>query len=115
MKELTVILYAGGNNRLSTDLSIPKCLLSIGNRPLIWYNLQIIQSHSSLSSSPLLILTSGQYRQVLDDYLSTLNITYEIIIYRQYHESTTDDQKQTEDKLGTLDVLHSCYFRIRTE
>ncbi|CAF3263818.1 unnamed protein product [Rotaria sp. Silwood2] len=90
MKELTVILYAGGNNRLSIDLSIPKCLLSIGNRPLIWYNLQIIQSHSSLSSSPLLILTSGQYRQVLDDYLSTLNITYEIIIYRQHDESTTN-------------------------
>ncbi|CAF3615150.1 unnamed protein product [Rotaria sp. Silwood1] len=75
------------------------------NFVLFDFILQIIQSHSSLSSSPLLILTSDQYRQVLDDYLSTLNITYEIIIYRQ----------QTEDKLGTLDILRSCYSHIRTE
>ncbi|CAF2521803.1 unnamed protein product [Rotaria sp. Silwood2] len=115
MKEFTVILYAGGNSRLSTDLSIPKCLLPVGNRPLIWYSLQIIQSHSSLASAPLLILTSGQCRQILDDYLSTLNITYEIIIYRQHHESTSDDQQQTQDELGTLDILRSCYSRIRTE
>ncbi|CAF3591643.1 unnamed protein product [Rotaria sp. Silwood1] len=53
------------------------------NFVLFDFILQIIQSHSSLSSSPLLILTSDQYRQVLDDYLSTLNITYKIIIYRQ--------------------------------
>ncbi|CAF0869391.1 unnamed protein product [Rotaria sp. Silwood1] len=115
MKEFTVILYAGGNNCLSTDLSIPKCLLPIGNRPLIWYSLQIIQSHSSLSLSPLLILTSSQYRQALDDYLSTLKITYEIVIYRQHHESTDDDQQQTQIELGTLDILRSCYSRIRTE
>ncbi|CAF2443109.1 unnamed protein product [Rotaria sp. Silwood2] len=115
MKEFTVILYAGGNNNLSANLSISKCLLSIGNRPLIWYNLQIIQSHSSLSSSPLLILTSDQYQQVLDDYLSSLNITYEVVIYGQDHESTSDDQQQTEDKLGTLDILRSYYSRIRTE
>ncbi|CAF4424524.1 unnamed protein product [Rotaria sp. Silwood2] len=112
MKEFTVILYVGGNNHLSTNLSIPKCLLPIGNRPLIWYNLQIIQSHSS---SPLLILTSDQYQQVLDDYLSSLNITYEVVIYGQDHESTSDDQQQTEDKLGTLDILRSYYSRIRTE
>ncbi|CAF4470195.1 unnamed protein product [Rotaria sp. Silwood2] len=115
MKEFTVILYSGGNNRLSTNLSIPKCLLPIGNRPLIWYSLQIIQSHSLLSSLTLLILTSDKYQQVLDDYLSALNITYEIIIYRQYHESTTNNQEQTEDKLDTLDILHSCYSRIKTE
>lgn len=116
MKEFTVILYAGGTNRLSTDLSLPKCLLPIGNRPLIWYTIQIIQSHSSLSSSPLLILTSGQSRQILDDYLSTLNINYELVIYRQHHESTSgDDQQQTQDELGTLDILRSCYSRIRTE
>jgi translation initiation factor eIF-2B subunit gamma len=117
MKEFTVILYAGGNNRLSSDLSLPKSLLPVGNRPLIWYTLQIIQSHSSLSSSPLFILTSSQSRQVLDDYLSTLNITYELIIYRQHHESTTsgDDQQQSTDELGTLDILRSCYSRIRTE
>lgn len=115
MKEFTVILYAGGNNRLSTDLSIPKPLLPIGNRPLIWYSLQIIQSHPTLASSPLLILTSSQTRQILDDYLSTLNLTYELIIYRQHHESTNDDQQQTQDELGTLDILRSCYSRIRTE
>ncbi|CAF1059066.1 unnamed protein product [Rotaria sordida] len=115
MKEFTVILYAGGNNRLSTDLSIPKALLPIGNRPLIWFSLEIIQSHPSLASSPLLILTSGQYRQILDDYLSTLNITYELIVYRQHHESTSDDQQQIQDELGTLDILRSCYSRIRTE
>jgi translation initiation factor eIF-2B subunit gamma len=116
MKEFTVILYAGGNNRLSNDLSLPKSLLPIGNRPLIWYTLQIIQSHPSLSSSPLLILTSSQSRQALDDYLSTLNITYELITSRQHHESTSgDDQQQTSDELGTLDILRSCYSRIRTE
>jgi translation initiation factor eIF-2B subunit gamma len=115
MKEFTVILYAGGSNRLSTDLSLPKCLLPIGNRPLIWYTLQIIQSHPSLASSPLLILISGQYRQILDDYLSTLNLTYEIVIHRQHHESTSDDQQQNHDELGTLNVLRSCYSRIRTE
>jgi translation initiation factor eIF-2B subunit gamma len=115
MKEFTVILYAGGNNRLTTDLSLPKSLLPVGNRPLIWYTLQIIQSHPSLASSPLLILTSGQSRQILDDYLSTLNLTYEIVIYRQHHESTSDDQQQTQDELGTLDILRSCYSRIRTE
>ncbi|CAF1284433.1 unnamed protein product [Rotaria magnacalcarata] len=115
MKEFTVILYAGGNNRLSTDLSLPKPLLPVGNRPLIWYNLQIIQSHPALASSVLLILTSSQSRQVLDDYLSTLNITYELIVYRQHHESTSDDQQQAQDELGTLDILRSCYSRIRTE
>ncbi len=117
MKEFTVILYAGGNNRLSSDLSLPKALLPIGNRPLIWYTLQIIQSHPSLSSSPLVILTSGQNRQILDDYLSTLNITYELIVHRQHHESTSggDDQQQTHDELGTLDILRSCYSKIRTE
>ncbi|CAF1139408.1 unnamed protein product [Adineta steineri] len=117
MKEFTIILYAGGNNRLTTDLSLPKSLLPIGNRPLIWYTLQVIQSHSSLASSPLIILTSGQYRQALDDYLSTLNITYEIVIHRQHHDSTSggEDQQQTPDELGTLDVLRLCYSRIRTE
>jgi translation initiation factor eIF-2B subunit gamma len=115
MKEFTVILYADGNSRLSSDLSLPKCLLPVGNRPLIWYTLQIIQSHPSLSSSPLFILTSGQSRQILDDYLSTLNLNYELIIYRQHHESTSDDQQQTQDELGTLDILRSCYSRIRTE
>jgi hypothetical protein len=50
------IFYAGGNNRLSTDLSIPEALLPIANHPFIWYTLEIIQSHPSLSSSPLLIL-----------------------------------------------------------
>ncbi|CAF1391734.1 unnamed protein product [Adineta ricciae] len=99
MKEFTVVLYAGAN------------------RPLIWYTLQIIQSHPALASSPLLILTSGQYRQVLDSYLSTLNITYELVTYRQHHESTSggEDQQQAPDELGTLDVLRSCYSRIRTE
>ncbi len=115
MKEFTVILYAGGNNRLSTDLSLPKCLLPVGNRPLIWYTLQILQSHPSLSSAPLFILTSGQCRQILDDYLSTLNLNYELIISRQHHESTSDDQQQTQDELGTLDILRLCYSRIRTE
>jgi translation initiation factor eIF-2B subunit gamma len=119
MKEFTVILYAGGNNRLSTDLSVPKCLLPVGNRPLIWYTLQIIQSHPSLSSCPLFILISGQSRQILDDYLSTLNINYELIVSRQHHESTSgaggDDQQQTQDEFGTLDILRSCYSRIRTE
>ena len=117
MKEFTVILYAGGNNRLSADLSIPKCLLPIGNRPLIWYSLQIIQSHPSLASSSLLILTSSQYRQVLDDYLSTLNLnlTYEIVISRQHYESISDEQQQMSDELGTLDILRLCYSRIRTE
>ena len=117
MKEFTVILYAGGSNRLSTDLSIGKSLLPVGNRPLIWYSLQIIQSHPSLSSSPLFILTSNQYRQSLDDYLSTLNIQYELIIYRQHHESTSgnDDQQQISEELGTIDILRSCYSRIRTE
>jgi translation initiation factor eIF-2B subunit gamma len=115
MKEFTIILYAGGSNRLCSDLSLPKCLLPVGNRPLIWYTLQIIQSHPSLSSSPLLILTSGPSRQILDDYLSTLNISYELIISRQHHESTSDDQQQIQDELGTLDILRSCYSRIRTE
>ncbi|CAF4901034.1 unnamed protein product, partial [Rotaria sp. Silwood1] len=100
---------------LLRDLRSPgtnECRISYSNKKKPFTNfvlfdfiLQIIQSHSSLSSSPLLILTSDQYRQVLDDYLSTLNITYEIIIYRQ----------QTEDKLGTLDILRSCYSHIRTE
>jgi 2-C-methyl-D-erythritol 4-phosphate cytidylyltransferase len=71
MKEFTVVLYARGNNRLTIDLSLPKSLLPASNRPLIWYTLEIIQSHLSLASSPLLIITSGQYRQILDDYLST--------------------------------------------
>ena len=116
MKEFTVILYAGGNNRLSSDLSLPKSLLPVVNRPLIWYTLQIIQSHPSLSSSPLFILTSPQSRQVLDDYLSTLNLTYELIISRQHHESSNnDEQQQTIDELGTLDILRPCYPRIRTE
>ncbi|CAF3555407.1 unnamed protein product [Rotaria sp. Silwood1] len=77
------------------------------NFVLFDFILQIIQSHSSLSSSPLLILTSDQYRQVLDDYLSTLNITYEIIIYRQ----------QTEDKLVpefyTVDQSTNAVISIR--
>ncbi|CAF1422084.1 unnamed protein product, partial [Adineta ricciae] len=117
MKEFTVVLYAGGNNRVIPDSSLPKSLLPIANRPLIWYTLEIIQSHPSLASSPLLILTSGQYRQVLDSYLSTLNITYELVTYRQHHESTSggEDQQQAPDELGTLDVLRSCYSRIRTE
>ncbi|UJR29347.1 hypothetical protein I4U23_010559 [Adineta vaga] len=121
MKEFTIVLYAGGHNRVITDSSLPKALLPVANRPLIWYTLQIIQSHPSLASSPLLVLTSGQYRQAFDDYLSTLNITYEIVIYRQHHESTStgggggDDQQQVQDELGTLDVLRSCYSRIRTE
>ena len=117
MKEFTVILYAGGNNHLSNDLSMPKALLPIGNRPLIWYSLQIIQSHPSLSTSPLLILTSASNRQSLENYLSTLNIVYELIVCRQHRESsnTDDHQQSTSDELGTLDILHSCYSRIRTE
>lgn len=122
MQEFTVILYAGGSNRLTNDLSSPKSLLPIGNRPLIWYTLQIIQSHPALSSAPLLILTSSSTRQVLDDYLSTLNINYELITSRSHLDSnnpgttTTDDRHQTSmDDLGTLDILRSCYSRIRTE
>lgn len=116
MQEFTVVLYAGGTNRLTNDLSYPKALLPIGNRPLIWYSLQIIQSSPSLKSSPLFILTSFQHRQSLDEYLSTLNINYELITSRQHHESTTDDHQQSSiDELGTLDILRLCYSRIRTE
>lgn len=118
MTEFTVILYAGGTNRLSNDLSNVKSLLPIGNRPLIWYTLEIIKHHPSLNSSPLLILTSNQYRQNLDDYLSTLDLSYELIIHRQHHESTTsanDDQQQQTDELGTIDILRACYSKIRTE
>ena len=114
MKEFTVILYAGGNNRLTSDLSTPKCLLPVADRPLIWYSLQLIQSYESFASSPLLILTSGQHRQSLDDYLSTLGLPYELIVSRQHHESAGDDHQPMPDELGTLDVLRSCYSRIRT-
>ena len=121
MQEFTVILYAGGTNRLTSDLSFAKSLLPIGNRPLIWYTLEIIRSHPALSSSPLFILTSSQYRQALDDYLSTLDLNYELIISRSHLEgsstaNTTDDHHQSSiDDLGTLDILRSCYSRIRTE
>jgi 2-C-methyl-D-erythritol 4-phosphate cytidylyltransferase len=50
------IFYAGGNNRLSTDLSIPKALLPIGNHPLIWYTLEIIQSHQDNLDKFLMII-----------------------------------------------------------
>ena len=108
-------LYAGGSSRLSSDLSLPKGLLPVGNRPLIWYSLQLIQSHPSLSSSPLLILISPLHRQLFDDYLSTLTIPYELVVTRPQRDSTSDDQQQSSDELGTLDVLRSCSSRIRTE
>lgn len=116
MQEFTVILFAGGTNRLTNDFSHPKALLPIGNRPLIWYSLQTIQLNPTLKSSPLFILTSYQHRQSLDEYLSTLNINYELITSRQHHESTSDDHQQSSiDDCGTLDILRLCYSRIRTE
>jgi len=115
MNEFTVVLYAGGTDRLSSDLSLPKALLPVGNRPLIWYTIQLIQSDPTLNSSPLLILTSNSSRQILDEYLSTLNLKYEIVLYRPSHDSTGDDQPMNSDQLGTLDILRSCYSKIRTE
>jgi hypothetical protein len=39
------------------------------------------------------------------------------MVHRQHHESTSggDDRQQTYDELGTIDILRSCYSRIRTE
>ena len=110
-----MILLAGGSNRLSSDLSLPKGLLPVGNRPLIWYSLQLIHSHPSLSASPLFILVSPSHRQVFDDYLSTLNLSYELLVSRPQRDSTGDDQQQLGEHAGTLDVLRSCAARIRTE
>lgn len=115
MNEFTVVLYAGGKDRLSSDLSLPKCLLPVGNRPLIWYTIQLIQSDPTLNSSPLIILTSNSFRQILDEYLSTLNLKYDLIFYRPSHDSTGDDQQMDSDQLGTLDILRCCYSKIRTE
>ncbi len=39
MKGFTLVLYASGNNRLTTDLSLPKSLLPVENRPRFRYNI----------------------------------------------------------------------------
>ncbi|CAF1450969.1 unnamed protein product, partial [Didymodactylos carnosus] len=80
MKEFIVVLYAGGvDSRMSEVTSIvPKCLLPIGNRPLIWYTLKLLEINGC---QQCLILTSPQYLTSLDDYLSSITLTlkYELL------------------------------------
>ena len=118
MKEFTVILNATGEDVLSKDFSISKPLIPIGNRPLIWYSIQIIQSHSSLKTCPLLILTSISAYEPLKEYLTTLsNLDYQLIVYSRNHGSSknTDDCQQQLNDFGTIDILRYCYSHIQTE
>ncbi|CAF1118263.1 unnamed protein product, partial [Didymodactylos carnosus] len=93
MKEFTVVLYAGGVDSRMSELTstIPKCLLPIGNRPLIWYTLKLLEINGC---QECLILTSPQYRTSLDDYLSSLTLTlkYELLTHHHSGQTSEDDE-----------------------
>ena len=45
--EYQAVVMAAGRASQMTDLthSMPKCLLPIGNKPLIWFSLKMLENH----------------------------------------------------------------------
>lgn len=45
VREFQAIVMAGGSGSRMTDLTAgrPKCLLPIGNKPMVWYPLQLLE------------------------------------------------------------------------
>lgn len=61
VREFQAIVMAGGRGSRMTELTAgrPKCLLPIGNKPMVWYPLQLLERTGIRGSSS--IFTSFLY------------------------------------------------------
>lgn len=107
--EFQAIILAGGKGTRMTDLaskSLPKCLLPIGNKPMIWY--------------PIRMLEKAGFTEINIITLDSIKTKLEIELKEKYgiksnlHIVGIDDSNDDDD-FGTANSLYLLKDRIKTD
>lgn len=112
MIEFQVVVLAGGRGDQMIDLtsSIPKPLLPVGNRPLIWYTLNTL---NRVGFRDVIIITLNSITTQIKQIASGFNMIADVVGISEDSEwGTIDSLRHIKDKvkadlfLVTCDVLH---------
>mmetsp|Transcript_43745 Transcript_43745/g.50309 ORF Transcript_43745/g.50309 Transcript_43745/m.50309 type:complete len:452 (+) Transcript_43745:151-1506(+) len=95
-KEFQVVLLAGGDGQRLYPLvdDIPKCLLPVGNKPLIAYQLEWLEKNHG---TDVVVVIQQKYKSVIENYLRDVyigDLKFEIV--------TLDERLATADVLRFL-------------
>ncbi|XP_025835869.1 translation initiation factor eIF-2B subunit gamma [Agrilus planipennis] len=104
-----VILAAGKGSRFCEITSNkPKCLLPVGNKPLIWYSLHKLQQ-SGFKDVIVIVLENQklEIQSTLDNYNLKINIEY-VTIPGNEDLGTADSLKRISDKIKTDLFVVTC-------
>uniref|UniRef100_A0A8C4WYE4 Translation initiation factor eIF2B subunit gamma n=1 Tax=Eptatretus burgeri TaxID=7764 RepID=A0A8C4WYE4_EPTBU len=105
--EFQAVLLAGGRGSRLTELtaSVPKPLLPVGNRPMIWYPLNLLER---AGFEEVIVIATKEVRNQLNTFpaLSTkVRLDYQII--------PEDSDSSTADSLRlVLVTLNLCWYKF---
>uniref|UniRef100_UPI00358EBA99 translation initiation factor eIF2B subunit gamma isoform X1 n=1 Tax=Myxine glutinosa TaxID=7769 RepID=UPI00358EBA99 len=107
--EFQAVLLAGGRGSRLTELtaSVPKPLLPVGNRPMIWYPLNLLER---AGFEEVIIITTKEVRNQLNTFpaLSTkIHLDYQIIP-EDSDSSTADSLRLVRKRIKTNVLVVSC-------
>ncbi|KAB0386763.1 hypothetical protein FD755_001719, partial [Muntiacus reevesi] len=108
MEFQAVVMAVGGGSRM-TDLtsSIPKPLLPVGNRPLVWYPLNLLER---VGFEEVIVITTKDVQKALCADFNKMKMKLDIVcIPDEADMGTADSLRHIYQKLKVPHLLSLCF------
>jgi NDP-sugar pyrophosphorylase family protein len=107
--EFQAIVLAGGKGSRMNGLikNTPKCLLPIGNKPMIWYPVRFLEKSGF---TEIIIITLNSIRQRVEEELYSCGIRSRLNVI-----GFNDDYLESDDDFGTASALYLIKDKIFTD
>ena len=107
--EFQAIVLAGGKGSRMNGMTkhTPKCLLPIGNKPMIWYPVRFLEK---AGFSEIIIITLNSFVERVEEKLSNCGIHSKLTVV-----GFRDEYLESDDDFGTASCLSVIRDRIKTD